>query len=76
MFQAVERGHGIINKSTGELHGREVLRRANMSPRSRSHTTCYAATWVGWEVTIDVTVHDKRSNLRHKGADDGPLKQE
>lgn len=35
-----------------------------------------ATTQVGWEVTVGVTVHEKRSNLRQKGARGGQLRHE
>jgi len=36
---------------------------------------CTAAR-VGWEVTVGVTVHDKMSNLRQRGAGDGQSRHE
>ena len=65
-LQAFERTGGTINKSVEELHGKEVPRRASLSQGSRSLIRGCAAARVGWEVIVDVTVHDKRSNLRQK----------
>jgi len=44
----------------------EVVRRISMSQGSRPCIGGYTAVWVGWEVTVGVTVHDKRSNIRKK----------
>ena len=33
-------------------------------------------TWVGWEVTVGITIHDMMSNLRQKGAGSGHLRHE
>ena len=42
----------------------------------RSRARGYVVAQVGWEVTVDVAVHDKRSNLRKNGVGGGPLRQE
>lgn len=76
MLHVVERERRIINESVGELCGKEVTRRVGMSQRSWSRIRGCAAARVGWEVIVDVTVHDKRSNLRQKGASGVQLRQE
>jgi len=58
------------------LRDKEVAHRISMSHRSRPTTRGCAVAWVGWEVTIGVTVHDKMSNLRQQGAGGGKLRQE
>ena len=54
----------------------EVTSRDSMSQGLRSHVRSCAAARVGWEVTVDVTVHEKRSNLRQKGAGGETLREE
>lgn len=54
----------------------EVTHRIVMSHGSRSHIRGCTATQVGWKLTIGVTVHGKRSNLRQKGASGGQLRHE
>jgi len=73
-LQAVERRRGTINKSTGELCGKEVPRRVSQSSRPQSRKGGYATTWAGWEVAVDITIHDK-PELWQKGASGGPLRQ-
>jgi len=54
----------------------EVARRIGTTQGSWLHIGSCAAAQVGWEVTVGVIVHDKRSNLRQKGAGNGQLRHE
>jgi len=58
------------------MHKTEDARRIWTSQGSRPCIRGYAATQVGWEVTIVVTLHEERSNLRQKGAGRGQLRHE
>ena len=58
------------------LRDKEVVRRINMSQGPCLRIGGCAAARVGWEVTIGVTVHDKRSNLKQKGVSNGQLRHE
>lgn len=62
-IQVAKRKCGTIKKSAGELYKKEVPRRASRSSRSQSCKSDCAVAWEGWEVTVDVNVHDKNSNL-------------
>jgi len=73
--QAVE-SHWTINKSIGDLRRETVLCRPSQSTRSRSCQRGCATAWEGWEVTLAVTVHDKKYKLRQKEAGGGPLRHE
>ena len=46
-----------------------------MSQGSRPRIEGNAATLVGWEVIVGVTVHDKMSDLRPNGVGGGNLRQ-
>lgn len=63
-LQAVERDRGTIKESVWELCDKEVEHRVGMSQGSCPRIGGCAATRVGWEVTLDVTVHDKMSMSR------------
>lgn len=52
------------------------VRRNSQSQGSCPRRGRYAATWIGWEVTIGVTVHDEMSGLRPNGEDGGLLRQQ
>jgi len=71
VIEAVERECGTTKESVRELRDKEVVRKIGMSQGSCSHRGGCISTWVGCEVTIGVTVHDKISNLRQRGAGDG-----
>ena len=74
MFHTVGRGRRTIKESIGGVtwlrHGVQISMNHRMCPRTRDCTT----TWEGWKVTIADIVHDKMSHLRHRGADDGKLR--
>jgi len=74
--QVVERRHKTINKFAGGLHGKKVPCKASRSERSWSCQRGYTVAWKGWEVTIDVTIHDKKFKLWQRGAGSRPLRQE
>ena len=76
MLQAIERECGTIKESMWELHDQEGTHRISMSQASCPCRWDYATTWLGWEVTIGITVHDKMSNLRQKGVGDQQLRHE
>lgn len=44
-----------------------------MTHGSHSRTGDYATTRIGWKVIVGVTIHDRMSNLRKRGVDDGQL---
>jgi len=48
----------------------EVAHRIRMSHVLQPCIGGYTVVWVGWEMIIGVIVHDKRPNLRQKGACD------
>jgi len=52
----------------------EAVHKISMMYGSRPRTRGYATMWVGWEVTVGVTIHDMISNLRQRGADGGKLR--
>ena len=74
VLQAIERGHKTIKESSWVLHNKGGARRVSMSQGSHSCTKGYTDTWVGWEVTICVTVHDGMSGLRPNGVGGGHLR--
>ena len=51
-------------------------RRINMSQGSRPCTGDCGAMWIGLEVTIVVTIHDRMFDLRQKGVGEGHLRHE
>lgn len=73
---AIERRRGTINKVAGNLCGKGVLHRAHLSQGSQSCLGGCAATWIGWGVTVENTIHDKKANLMQKGVGGGPLRHE
>ena len=58
MLQAVERERGTIKYSTWGLCDMRDARKSRTSQGSRSCMEGCVAAWVGWEVTIGVTIHD------------------
>jgi len=66
VLQEIEREHKTLKDSILEMHKKEVACRIGMSQGPQSRIGGCNVAWVGWEVTIGVTVHDKRSNLRKK----------
>lgn len=63
MLHRVERERGTINKSVWELRDKGVARRISTVKGSHMCTGGCAAARVGWEVIVDVTVHEEMSNL-------------
>lgn len=75
-LQAVERECGTIKESVLALRDKEVVRKISMTHGSRPCTGGWVAMRVGWEVTIEVIVHDKISNLRQRGVGSEQLRHE
>lgn len=68
VLQAVESERETIKGFVWELHDTKVARRISMMHGSCTRTRRCATMRLGWEVTIEVTVHDKMSKLRQWGA--------
>lgn len=68
MLHTVERGHGTIKQAVGKLRDSTVVRKVSQTHRTHPRTRGYTTAGDGWKVTISVTIHDKMSHLRHKGA--------
>lgn len=76
VLQTVEREQGTLKEFVWELRDEGGAHRNSMTQGSRPRTGGCTAARVGWEVTVGVTVHDKMSNLRKKGAGSGQLRHE
>ena len=75
-LQVVERKCGTMKESMWELCDKGVAPRTSTSQGSCSHRGGCIVTWVGWEVTVGVTIHNEMSNLRQKGAGSRQLRHE
>jgi len=65
-----------INYSAWELRALRGVCRSKMSPGLRPRLERCVEVWVGWEVTIGVTIHDEMSDLRPNGVGDGHLRHD
>ena len=76
MLQTVERECETLKESVWGLHNEGGAHGISRTQGLRPCTGGYAATQVGWEITIGVTVHDEMPNLRQKGAGSENLRHE
>ena len=66
-LQVAESRRGTINYSTWELHDDRTARRSEVSQVLQQHKGSCAVVWVGWKVTVIVTIHDVMLVLRPNG---------